>query len=104
MISFLKLCLLSRFERAQGDGGPESIDEFLGSMLDSIVENIDEPENLRYRRGVTAHERASQDSRDKKAADAAAESRAHLFESCASDIGFQVLFLSSVFRDFLFPV
>ena len=84
------------------------MDEFLGSMLENIVENIveniDEPENLRYRRGLTAHERASQDSRDKKAADAAAESRAHLFESCASDIGFQVLFLSSLLRDFLFPV
>ena len=84
------------------------MDEFLGDILEDIVENIiekiDEPENLRYRRGLTAHERASQDSRKKKAADAAAESPAHLFESCASDIGFQVLFLSSVLRDFLFPV
>ena len=104
MISFLRLCLLSRFERAQGDGGPNSIDEFLGSILDSIVENIDEPENLRYRRGLTVHQRAAQDSRVADAAAAAAESRAHLFESCASDIGFQVLFLSSLLRDFLFPV
>ena len=84
------------------------MDEFLGSMLENIVENIieniDEPENLRYRRGVNGFERAQRASREKKAADAAAESRAHLFESCASDIGFQVLFLSSVLRDFLFLV
>ena len=73
-------------------------------MLNSIVENIEEPENLRYRRGLTSHQLAAQDSRVADAAAAATESRAHQFESCASEIGFQVLFLSSVLRDFLFPV
>ena len=118
MISFLRLCLLSRFERAQGDGGPDSIDEFLGSMLNSIVENIEETESLRFRRGLSGPQRAAKASREKKAAAAAAAAaemeqaerraqRSHLIKltsSCANDVGFQVLFLSSLLRDFLFPV
>ena len=125
MISFLRLCLLSRFERYQGDGGPDNIDEFLGSILNSIVENIEETESLRFRRGLSGSERAAKESREMKAAaaaEAAAEiaetaaemeqaerraQRSHLMKltsSCANDVGFQVLFLSSLLRDFLFPV
>ena len=94
------------------------MEEFLGDIIENVVENvierIDEPKNLRYRRGLSGFERAAKASREKKAAvaaaAAAAESRAHrahllkLTNSCASDVGFQVLFLSSLLRDFLFPV
>ena len=83
------------------------MDEFLGDILENVIENvierIDEPKNLRYRRGMTLHELAALESREADAA-AAAERHAHQFESCASEIGFQVLFLSSVLHDFLFPV
>ena len=132
MISFLRLCLLSRFERYQGDGGPDNIDKFLGSLLNSIIENIEgtgedieESKGLRFPRGLSGPQRAAKDRRDKKAAaaaEAAAEiaetaaemeqaerraQRSHLIKltsSCANDVGFQVLFLSSLLRDFLFPV
>ena len=88
------------------DGGPETMDEFLGDILEDIVENvierIDEPKNLRYRRGVAM---AAREIREKEEADAAAtatQRHDRQFESCASEIGFQVLFLSSALRDFLF--
>ena len=100
VIFFLKLCLLSRFERAKMAGGPETMDEFLGDILEDIVENvierIDEPKNLRYRRGV---EMAARDIRKKEKADAAAtatQRHDRQFASCASEIGFQVLFLSCI--------
>ena len=82
------------------------MDEFLGDILEDIVENvierIDEPKNLRYRRGVAM---AAREIREKEEADAAAtatQRHDRQFESCASEIGFQVLFLSSALRDFLF--
>ena len=91
-------------------GGPETMDEFLGDILENVIENvierIDEPKNLRYRRGVSSFEQAGRDRREKeKKADAAAtatQRHDRQFESCASEIGFQVLFLSSALRDFLF--
>ena len=121
MISFLSLCLLSRFERYQGDGGPDNIDKFLGSILNSIIENIEEnvedieeSKGLRFPR-MTGPQKAAKASRDKKAADAAAVMEQaellaqriqsiKLAASSVSDIGYQVLFLSSSLRDFLFPV
>ena len=114
MISFLSLCLLSRFERYQRDGGPPDFSKYMGSLLDSIIENIEESRGLRFPR-MTGPQKAAKASRDKKAADAAAVMEQaellaqriqsiKLTASSVSDIGYQVLFLFSSLRDFLFPV
>ena len=86
----------------------------MGSLLDSIIKNIKESRGLRFPR-MTGPQKAAKASRDKKAADAAAMMEhaellaqriqmIKLAASAASDVGYQVLFLSSSLRDFLFPV
>ena len=75
MISFLSLCLLSRFERYQGDGGPDDFSKYMGSLLNSIIENIEEKvedieesKGLRFPR-MSGPQRAAKDRRDQKALD-----------------------------------
>ena len=80
------------------------MEEFLGDIIENVLENvierIDEPKNLRYRRGVSSFQQAGRDSREKEEemekADAAAQRHARQIESCTREIGFQVLFLSCI--------
>ena len=84
----------------------------MGSLLNSIIENIEEKvedigekvedieesKGLRFPR-MSGPQRAAKDRRDQKALDKMIRHASF----CATDVGLQVLSLSSSLRNFLFP-